>query len=71
MRPRDRVKPEGRLDPRPEDLLKPQVFRPVRGVRPEIRRSNATHTADAISNNLQLSNVFGMIDGELNLYKSI
>ena len=54
MRPRDRGKPEKRLVPRPEALPKPQISRPVRGVRPEIRRSNATYTADAINNNLQL-----------------
>jgi len=58
MRPRDRAKPEKRLAPRPEALPKPQVSRPVRGVRPENRRSNATHTADAINNNLQLNNCF-------------
>ena len=58
MRPRDRVKPEERLVPRPEALPKPQVSRAVRGVRPGNRRSNATHTADAINNNLQPVNCF-------------
>ena len=58
MRPRDRVKPLERLAPRPEALPKPQVSRPVRGVRPENHRSNATITADAINNNLQLVNCF-------------
>ena len=54
MRPRDRAKPEERLAPRPKALHKPQISRPVRGVRPENLRSNATITADAINNNLQL-----------------
>jgi len=54
MRPRDRANPEDRLAPQPETLPKPQISRLVRGVRPEKRRSNATITADAINNNLQL-----------------
>jgi len=54
MRPRDRAKPEERLCPQPETLPNPQISRLVRGVRPEKRRSNATITADAINNNLQL-----------------
>jgi len=56
MRARDRVKPGRRLAPRQEALPSPQISRPVRGVRPEACRSNATHTPDAISNNLQLVN---------------
>ena len=54
MRAWDRAKPEERLDPRPEPLPKPQVSRPVRGVRPGKHRSNATFTPDAISGNLRL-----------------
>jgi len=54
MRARNRAKPEKRLAPRPEALHNPQISRPVRGVRPENHRSNATHTPDAINNNLQL-----------------
>ena len=58
MRPRDWFKPEKRLAPRPEALPKPQISRPVRGVRLENHRSNATHTADVLNNNLQLVNCF-------------
>jgi len=58
MRPRDRAKPEKRLAPRPKASQSPQISRPVRGVRPEKRRSNATHTPDAINNNLQLIHRF-------------
>ncbi len=58
MWPWDRAKPDNRLDPRPEALPKPQISRPVRGVRPDNHRSNATHTADALNNSLQLNNCF-------------
>ena len=62
MRPRDQAKPQERLDPRPEALQNPQVSRPVRGVRPEKRRSNATHTADALNHNLQLVNILNLAE---------
>jgi len=71
MRPRDRVKPEKRLVPRPKALPKPQISRPVRGVRPEKRRSNATRTADAINNNLQLVNFFEWLVSDLDLAESV
>ena len=62
MRPRDRGKPQERLAPRPEALHNPQISRTVRGVRPENRRSNATHTADALNNNLQLVNCLNLAE---------
>ena len=71
MRPRDRGKPQERLAPRPKALPKPQISRPVRGVRPERHRSNATNTADAINNNLQLGNCFKWLVSCLDLAESI
>jgi len=71
MRARDRAKPEKRLAPRPETLHNPQISRPVRGVRPENHRSNATHTADALNNNLQLDNCIEWLVSYLNLAKSV
>ena len=45
---------QGRLEPRPEPLLKAQVSRTVRGVTSAKNgRCNATFTTDVISSNLQ------------------
>ncbi|WP_338226011.1 hypothetical protein [Lactiplantibacillus paraxiangfangensis] len=43
------------LVPRLKQLQNAQLFQTVRGLRPEIRRSKATFTTDAISGNLRVS----------------